>query len=233
MKLLDRFRQRNPDASIVRIAWWAWFCRIVSWLPFALLYRHRWWGARHVPDRGPVLLLCNHQSYLDLVALGLGLSHRHFHSMARASLFRHPSFSWLIRSLNAFPVEQGKGDIKALRRAIELLRNGNLVLVFPEGSRSEDGQVGPFQEGVMLLIRRTRPTVVPMAVAGTYDIWSLHRKWPRLTGRTAAQYGKPIEAKTLLDMPADQAIALLRRQIIDLHDQLQSKISQQTSEMQP
>jgi 1-acyl-sn-glycerol-3-phosphate acyltransferase len=213
--MLRNYRQRNPGQPLAQLLWWDALCLPLSWAVVSGLYGHRWWGHENVPRSGPTLLLCNHQSYLDLIVLGVGLR-RHFHPMARRTLFDRPSFSWLIRSLNAFPVDQGRADIKAMRRAIELMGQGHLVLVFPEGSRTEDGRLGAFNPGVMLLIRRAKPTVVPMAIDGVFDIWPIGRPRPKLRGRTGAIYGRPIAADTLLSMPHEQATALLQQRIESL-----------------
>lgn len=216
MRGLRRWRLHNPGAPLWRVMWWDLVGRPLSFLFVWMFYRIRWWGTPNVPDEGPVLLLCNHQSYFDLLAIGIGLHHRHFHSMARASLFRHPLFAALIRSLNAFPVEQGKGDVKSVRTAIERLKQGQLVLVFPEGSRTPDGRLHAFSPGVMLLIRRARPVVVPMAVDGVYDVWRIGRPKPRTRGRIGAAYGEPIPPDDLLALPADEAMRLLERRVESL-----------------
>jgi len=221
--MLRRYRQRNPGQPLWKLLWWDAVCKPLSWLVVRLLYGHRWWGAHNVPERGPVLLVCNHQSYLDLIVLGVGL-HRHFHSMARASLFHNPVFGWLIRSLNAFPVDQDRSDIRSVRTAIDLLKRGHLVLVFPEGSRTRTGKLELFAPGLMLLVRRAKPTVVPMAVDGVYDAWSIHRKWPRLRARTGAMYGRPIPAEQLLAMDSQDAVRLLRDRIEDLRLDVRARL---------
>ncbi len=201
---------------MVHILWWE-LCRTLVWLPMTLLYRHRAVRPLRVPAEGPLLLICNHQSFIDLVAIGVGLPHRHFWSMARRTLFELPLLRRLIVSLNAFRVEQDKSDIAAMRRAVELLKEGRLVLVFPEGARTWDGQIVPFSRGMMLLIKRAKPTVVPAAVAGPFDIWPRFRRWPRATGRTCCVYGEPISSDVLLERKPDDALDHLRQRVESLH----------------
>ncbi len=228
MSWLNRLRRRNPGEPLRKILWWEFVCQPLSWFFIFTLYRHRWWGVNRIPDEGPTLLVCNHQSYLDLLVLGVGIHHRHFHSMARATLFRNPGFGWLIRSLNAFPVDQTRADVKSVRAAIEKLRQGHLVLVFPEGSRTPDGQLQPFAPGVMLLLRRARPTVVPMAVEGVFDVWPIGQARPKLVGRTGAIYGRPISAEALLDLSPDEAISSLQQRVESLRLELRSRLRQQS-----
>ncbi len=221
--MFSRYRQRNPGRPLRHLLWWDLVCQPLSWAALSLCWGHRWWGHHRIPSAGPTLLICNHQSYLDLLVLGIGLR-RHFHSMARKTLFRKPAFAWFIRSLNAFEVDQSKGDLKAMRTAIDLLKQGHLVLVFPEGSRTEDGRLGPFSPGVMLLIKRARPMVVPMAVDGVFDIWKIHQNKPKLRGRTGAEYGEPIAPDTLLAMEPNAAMKLLANRVQTLRLSVRRKL---------
>jgi len=227
MKLLHKIRRVNPSAPLWRIAWW-WLLRALIRMLLFLFYRHRWYNPRNVPDEGPVLLLSNHQSYLDLVLLGTGLGHRHFHSMARHTLFRNRFFAWLIRSLNAFEVDQSRGDLKAMRTAIDRLKAGNCLLVFPEGSRTADGHVHKLQPGVMLLVKRAKPTVVPAAVEGAYDIWPVGAAKPKLAGRTAVKFGEPIDAETLTAMSNEDALNHIAGRIDTLRLELRDTLRAQT-----
>lgn len=223
MGWLRGWRAKNPGAPLWKLPWWDCLWRVVSWLILMVFYQHRWWGVRHIPDSGPVLLLCNHQSYLDLIALGVGLDRRHFHPMARQTLFRNPVFGWFIGSLNAFPVDQENADVKSLRRAISHLKEGHLLMVFPEGSRTPDGSLQQFEQGVMLLIRRAKATVVPMAVEGCFDAWPIHGK-PTARARTGAIYGEPIPAEDLLKLKPEQAIERLFGEIETLQMTLRDRL---------
>lgn len=225
---LGRYRRKNPGATLGHILWWDLVCHPIAWLIVFVLYRHRWWNIHNIPAEGPTLLVCNHQSYLDLPVLGVGIYHRHFHPMARKTLFRNPVFGRLIRSLNAFEVDQESADIRSVRTAIDKLKAGHLVLLFPEGARTEDGRMGPFNPGLMLLIRRARPTVVPMAVDGVYDAWPINRKWPRLSGATGAEYGEPIPAKDLIAMPPEEARKLLRHRVETLRLSVRQRLRRRT-----
>lgn len=229
MTLLGRIRQVNPGQPLAKILAWMCVGQPMCWLFLSLCYRHRWFGVHNIPRTGPVLLVCNHQSYLDLPVLGVGITHRHFHSMARATLFRNPLFGFIIRLLNAFPVEQGKGDVKSVRTAIDLLQQGHLVLVFPEGSRTSDGQVKAFSPGIMLLIRKAKPVVVPMAVDGVFGVWPIGAKRPRLRGQTGAIYGQPIPAADLLAMPAGDATQLIQQRVENLRLELRGRLMRLSS----
>ena len=87
---------------------------------------------------------------------------------------------------------RGKSDVGALRAAINVLKAGGRVLIFPEGTRTRDGEMGPFLPGMLVLVRRTGAAVVPMAVEGARDVWPAGRGLPKLFGRIGVVTGEPI-----------------------------------------
>jgi 1-acyl-sn-glycerol-3-phosphate acyltransferase len=230
MPALDFIRRHNPGGRIRDILWYG-FCRFLVWVIVQFIFRQRTWGQHRIPATGPVLVVCNHQSFLDLLATN-SVIHRDFNFMARHSLFVNPFFAKLIRSLNAFEVEQGKGDVAAIRKAIDLLKLGRMLLVYPEGTRTETGVLGEFQEGIMLLVRRAKPTIVPMAVEGPFNIWPIHGKL-KLGGRIGVQFGHPIPADELLALPSKQAMNRLRNEVETLRLDLRNKLRLQTRSQFP
>lgn len=195
-----------------RRPWWH-LLHALCYVYFWPMYRFRSWGARHIPAQGPVLVVSNHQSYFDPIILGLPLWRRPFWALARKTLFRNRVFGWLIRSLNAIPVDQSGSDMKSMRACMEVLKAGRVLIVYPEGARTLDGTTGPFAEGTMLLIKRTRPLVVPAAIEGAYQAYPRGAKRPKATGRIAVQFGEPMPAEQLLAMDAKEAMATLRQQV--------------------
>jgi len=190
-----------------------------------VFYRYRAWGARNVPRAGPVLLLSNHQSYLDPVLVGIAGHRRQFYAMARSTLFRNWAFGWLIRSINAIPVQRGQADMQAMRRSIDTLKRGQALLLFPEGTRTTDGTTKPFAKGTMILIKRAKPIVVPVAVEGAYDVWPKGRRAPKLRGKTSVAFGLPIEPEKLLEMGDEQGLEHVRGQIEQMRLDLARKRS--------
>lgn len=201
-----------------------------------LIYDHAWWlsalgllfgwsfrseGMHHVPKTGPVLFVANHQSFFDPLMVGVAVRRR-IGYMARKTLFRNPAFGWLLRHLYCVPVDQEGTGIEGLRVTVRLLQEGRPVLVFPEGERTRDGVMHPFQPGVLLLIKKTLAPIVPVGIAGAYDAWPRWRPWPipaplflPASRRTvAASIGKPLDAKSLADLPRDE---ILRRLFEEIH----------------
>jgi 1-acyl-sn-glycerol-3-phosphate acyltransferase len=153
------------------------------------------YGTNFVPRHGGVLIVSNHQSNLDPVLLGAKLV-RPMSFLAKSELFENRCFGWMIRNLNAFPVRQGEGDVGAVRETIRRLQDGNVLNLFPEGTRSPDGEIHEMQAGVGLIIRRAGVPVVPAVIDGSFDAWPRGSKlWRR--HKIRVQYGPPMELSDL------------------------------------
>jgi 1-acyl-sn-glycerol-3-phosphate acyltransferase len=195
---------------------WYDFGYTVTMAAMTLGFSFRSTGRRNVPCKGPVLLLANHQSFLDPPLVGLGTVRR-LSYLARKTLFNNPLFARFITSLNAIPVDQEGVGKEGLRAVIEHLKAGEAVLVFPEGERTATGQMEPFRPGVHLLIRKAPVPIVPVGLAGAFESFPRHRKFPRLsplfwppTGAgLAVAMGKPLDGRRFAQMPREQALVEL------------------------
>lgn len=188
------------------------------------LFRYRRFGLHNIPKRGGCLIVANHQSYLDPPFLGMCVYTRQFHPMARGGLFRSRLLRPALRGLNSLPVGQGAGETAAMKKAIQLLRAGEVVLIFPEGSRSPDGTLQPFMRGAALLIRRAGCPVVPAAIEGAFEAWPRGRR-PRLWGnRVGVEVGAPIDHADLMSQGADEAMRRLREEIKSLRRQVRRRL---------
>lgn len=125
-------------------------------------------GVRHVPRTGPVLILANHESYFDPLLVGLAVR-RQISYLARSTLFRSPSFRWLITSLGAVPIDQEGLGREGLQLSTDILQKGNPLLIFPEGERTPDGNMLPFKAGIMLVLRRCPVPILPVGIAGAFE----------------------------------------------------------------
>jgi 1-acyl-sn-glycerol-3-phosphate acyltransferase len=151
-------------------------------------------GLEHVPKDGAFLLASNHLSFLDPPALGC-LMPRNLHYFARDSLFTGP-LGLLIRSLNSIPVNRSQLDLATLRRVLKVLAEGHPLLVFPEGTRSEDGELGAGKKGVGMLVAKSQVPVLPARIFGSYEIMGKGKSLPRLGRKLRVRYG------SLLDLEA-------------------------------
>ena len=145
-------------------------------------------GLENIPSGGAVLSP-NHLSYWDIPVIALAVPRR-VHFMAKEELFHVPVFGAVIRSLLAFPVKRGAPDRAAIRYAIEKLQAGDLVLVFPEGTRSKTGTLGEFKPGAALIAVKAGVPTVPAGITGTNKIFRNGSLFPRIE----IQFAKPVPA---------------------------------------
>ncbi len=178
------------------------FSRIFSLLYFQL----RVTGQRNIPSTGGALMVTNHQSFLDPWLIGIA-PERQIHYMARDTLFKGGLLTFLMELWNVFPVKRGAADLAAVRTAADRLDKGFIVNIFPEGTRSEDGSIGPVAPGIALILNRAkvRIPILPVIIDGAFEAWPRQKKFPR-PRPIRIHYGRPIppsEWRTL--SPADLA----------------------------
>lgn len=167
------------------------FVRMVAGAIVPALFRTKVIGAENIPASG-ALLAGNHVSYMDPVLLWC-VSPRPVHFMAKSELWESKLTRWGLPKFWAFPVNRGEPDRAAITTATELLRSGELVGVFPEGSRAAEasGELGQAHGGAAFIAIRAEAPIVPVAFAGTEKVWPRGQKLPRLA-RTYIRIGAPI-----------------------------------------
>jgi len=203
-----------------------WVSMVLMTLGFSL----RSEGRQRVPRTGPVLLIANHQSFLDPILVGL-CSRRHLCYLARKTLFNYPVFAWLIRNLGAVPIDQEGVGKDGIRIILEQLRAGRAVVVFPEGTRTPDGAMHALRPGIHLLIKRTQAPIVPVGIAGAFAAMPCGQNIPKLAplffpagkAALAVSVGRSLDARRFGELPREQALA-------ELFDELQ-KVAQQAERL--
>lgn len=167
--------EKSPEQmrGLYWVSWWIvhGFCRIY----FRLEAR----GLENVPLQGPVIVAANHVSYLDPPVIGC-LIPRVVNFLARDSLFRSPLFGALLLKYQAVPVDRESGAA-GLRAILDRLQTGGLIIVFPEGTRSLDGNLLPAKPGVGMTVLKSSAPVVPVRVLGSFESFGRHQwlPWPR------------------------------------------------------
>ncbi|MCU0651286.1 MAG: 1-acyl-sn-glycerol-3-phosphate acyltransferase [Candidatus Omnitrophica bacterium] len=168
-------------------------------------------GREFVPAKGGFLLATNHASNADPLVIGAACP-KPLHFMAKVELFKDPFFSWVLREVHAFPVKRGTGDIHAIREAIRRVRAGGGLLIFPEGGRSQDGQIGQGHEGIGFLAEKLNVPIVPAYIRGTDKV--LPRGSSRVSAaRVTVSFGKQIlvERRMPYQAVADRIMEEIRR----------------------
>ena len=156
-------------------------------LKFSFFLRVR--GARNCRDiHGGFLIVCNHRSNWDPIVLGMSVRGRPVWYLAKEELFRRPLARFFLTRLHAIPIARGAGDIGAVKTALKALREGKILGMFPEGTRTRDnGGLQPFESGAALLALRSKVPVVPAYIKGRYKFWH----------RVTITYGAPIDLSAL------------------------------------
>ena len=210
-----QFRRRNPDRSPGGLLLWYTLVPVSVGALFWLIWRFRIRGRRSIPRTGAAIVISNHQSHLDPMMLGIAIRDRAPRAMARRSLETDSPWPipWILRvGIRVIFLERGAADPAAMRAALNELQHGRVATLFPEGTRSEDGRMRPFERGVWLLIKRGKAPVLPVAVEGTGDAWPRDSK-PRWRGRIMVNIGEPIPCETLLEMGVDKALPFLHAKV--------------------
>ncbi len=194
----------------------AWFWYAILWCPCYAIsqawFQYRFAGKAHVPLSGPVLLVSNHQSNLDPVLVGLACP-RQLKYLARQGLFFWP-FSLWIRSLGAVPIDRERGALAGIRATIDLLKKGNAVVLFPEGSRTPDGKLHALLPGFCLLARRSGATIVPVAIDGAFAALPRGSCFPR-PAQIRLAFGPPITNQQIADMTDQQLVESVHQRIVE------------------
>ncbi|MEW6027340.1 MAG: lysophospholipid acyltransferase family protein [Planctomycetota bacterium] len=156
-----------------------------------VFWRLRVFGRENIPEGGAVLA-SNHQSYFDPVLIGITLN-RPVYFLARKELFEaNWLFGWLIRNVHAIPLERRVFDSSGLRQAIEVLQKGGLLVVFPEGTRTSNGEISGIRKGVSLLTREANVPLVPTLIDGAFQAWPRQHKLPVRFRRISVSFTRPL-----------------------------------------
>lgn len=210
----------RPDENIHGKPRFYRFCRYLCRFATAWYWRIRSSGAHHLPLEGGMLVLANHQSVLDPVMIGV-CTQRQLTYLARKTLFRGPG-SWLIESLNAIPIDRDGFGLAGLKETLRRLKRDEAVLIFPEGTRSRDGEVQRLLPGFVALARRGKVPLLPVAVDGAYHSWPRGSKFPR-RATVQVEFGEPIPPEELDKYTDEELRAEVERRIRELHQLARQK----------
>jgi len=208
----------KPGPPFVNKYWYEFsrvWVRLASWLFFRIRYS----GVDDIPREGPVLLVSNHQSHLDPPFIGAGVP-RTVSYLARKTLFSNPFFSRLIRSYGAIPLDL-ENPLGGLKEGLRRLRCGDAVLIFPEGTRSPDGEIHPFRKGFRMLAVRSQAIIVPVAIDGAYQSWPRSRRLPR-PGRVRVHFGRGILPEEYRDLDEAEFLQMVEAKVRECLETIRS-----------
>lgn len=155
---------------------------------FRLLYNVQVEGAENLPKTGPLIICANHTSAIDPIILAISMPYKKIYSMAKAELFKNKLFAYLLDKIYVFPVKRGEADLKSIKTSLKVLKDGQIMGIFPEGTRNRSGEVKA-EPGVAMIAVKAHSQVLPVAIVSNYKLFN----------RTWVKIGKPIALEQYYD----------------------------------
>lgn len=186
------------------------------------LFQLRCYGREHLPATGGGLVCVNHQSFFDPILVGLCCDRR-LNYLARKTLFEQALFRRLIEFFDAIPIDRDGFGIGGIKETLRRLKQDELVLVFPEGTRTKDGDVGPLKPGFCAIARRGRVPLLPVGLTGAFESLPRNARFPRWS-RFGIRFGPPIGPVLIESLDDDQLIAELHRRITDCYESVRASL---------
>ncbi|MBM4000664.1 MAG: 1-acyl-sn-glycerol-3-phosphate acyltransferase [Planctomycetes bacterium] len=195
------------------------FARLLS----AILFRIDVFGRHHIPKDGGVLVCANHQSLIDPVLVGL-CCNRRLNYLARRTLFDHRALGALIHFLDTIPLDRDGLGVEGLKETIRRLKAREMVLIFPEGTRSRDGELRTLKPGLCAVAKRAGAALLPVGIDGAHRAWPIGARFPR-PARIAIDFGAPIRAEDAVEPSAENLLAELESRMRACHARARAAIS--------
>jgi len=185
-----------------------WLLKYVLIGPFLrLLYRPRARGVENIPGDGPVILASNHFSFIESMFIPLAIRRRVVF-LAKADYFTSARTAWFFRAAGQIPIQRegGSASEAAIQAGVRELRNGHVVGIYPEGTRSPDGRLYRGKTGVARMALLARCPIVPIAVFGTRELQPIGKRLPKLSGRIEIHFGKPLSFERFYGQETDRFV---------------------------
>lgn len=147
------------------------FAKAIFSAYFSIFSKVKIEGTENIPDTGGVILCPNHIHWMDPILVAVYIK-RKVHFMAKAELFKNKFFAMILKDIGAFPVKRGTGDISAIKTSLKVIKNGEVLGIFPEGTRSRSGKLLPAEPGVALISIKTHAPIIPIRITGSYGIFN-------------------------------------------------------------
>lgn len=208
--------------TLLRRIWYQMW-RLFFKFPVDLLTRPVCRGRRNIPVTGAVLVVSNHQSYLDPPVIGTRIR-RCMNYLAKRELFESKIFGGYLRSVDTIPLDQHGIGFQGIKETLKRLRNGEMVLIFPEGKRSLDGELTPFRQGYVNVAVKTGATILPTAIDGAWAMYRPGQKFPNFfKPRVRVEFGEPITPDDYKNMTENELHRLVEQRVTELFERNRAK----------
>ena len=207
----DPSKEEVRDRSRLGFLWY----RMVQWFfstILSVIFGLRASGRKNIPPHGPLMLVSNHLSHLDVLVIGILLD-RPLNYVARSTLFFFP-LGPFIRSLGAFPIQRDGIGAQGLKETLRRLKYGGIVTLFPEGTRTSDGELGEMKSGIAMLATKAKVPILPAAIAGTFEAWPNSRSFP-VPHPLNVHFGEIITPEQVKTLGAEALTSLIRERILE------------------
>ncbi|MGB6370283.1 MAG: lysophospholipid acyltransferase family protein [Atribacterota bacterium] len=165
--------------------------RAIAWVILKIFWQMKVEGFENIPKEGAVIIASNHVSYLDPAVLAASLN-RKIYFITKKEVFKNGFVSFILKNLNAISVDRGNADILAFKKAINILREEKVLGIFPEGTRSSNGELQELKLGTIKIAMKTEVPILPVGIIGTHKIYPRGIKFPILfKHKIIVKYGAP------------------------------------------
>jgi 1-acyl-sn-glycerol-3-phosphate acyltransferase len=195
-----------------------------------VLFKPKAYNLQYVPEKGGFLLLSNHQSFLDPM-INANPLRRQCCFAARSTLFKISVFGRLVHSFNAIPIKRGEADLTAMRMFLEKLKDGYGLVLYPEGTRTQDGRIAEIKPGFGLLARKANVPIIPSVIDGAYECWPKQKKIFS-SGQIYVTYGQPIPAQKVAELGDREFAKYLTKILRDMQSELRLRVGRKPFDYQ-
>lgn len=217
-------RSKKTDDGTRPLSFRIWYrvCWFITRAIVQILYRTDFQGSHNIPKTGPCILTVNHQSHLDPPISGIAMWRRGRY-LARKTLFNSKTLAVIMRSWGVIPLDTDGTGIEGVKRTLRALKAGELVVVFPEGARSHDGETHEFMPGFITFARHSKAPIVPSTLEGPYDSYPRDAKFPKPCCQIHVLIGKPISPEEIAAMSDDELVKCVESKVRELNKEVRSR----------